>query len=106
MQPDGPVRDRQAQTRSPGLAVAGIVQSIKGLKYLWQRFVWYAGAGIKHANNNLFVMPFADCCRSSRTSTVVPSAVYRVAFLTDILHRASQQVGIGIHQKFVRVIGR
>src|ERR1700686_5438628 len=54
MQPDGPVRNRQAQTRAAGLAVAGIVQPIKGLKYLLQRIVWNARAGIKHANHNFF----------------------------------------------------
>src|ERR1700687_5430749 len=54
MQPDRPVRDREAQTRPPGLPVASIVQPVKGLKYLLQRFVWNARAGIKHANHNFF----------------------------------------------------
>src|SRR5258708_26834239 len=56
MQPDGPVRNRQAQTRAAGLAVASVIQPIKGLKYLLQRFVWNARAGIKHADHNFFAI--------------------------------------------------
>ena len=77
MQPDGPVRNRQPQTRAPGLPVASVVQPVKGLKNLFQRFLGNPRAGIEHANNYLFALFIAATARSrsSRTSTVVPSAV-------------------------------
>ena len=77
MQPDGAVRNRQAQTRAPGLPVASVVEPVKGLKNLFQRFLGNPRAGIEHANHYLiaFSLPATARCRSSRTSTVVPSAV-------------------------------
>src|ERR1019366_9401061 len=56
MQPYRPVRNRQAQTRAPGLPVASVVEPIKGLKDLFQRFLGNARAGIEHANHQLIAM--------------------------------------------------
>ena len=97
MQPDSPIGDRQAQTRSPGLAVAGIVEPVKGLKYLGQRFLWNAWTGIKHANDNFFF--------AIRSPLPLQPNLHRRAFHSiargiphHILHRAAEKVGVGFHQ--------
>ena len=74
MQPDRPVGDRQAQSSPARLAVAGVVEPVKGLKNPLQRLVRNARTRVEHANHDLFATSRIRC-RSSRTSTVVPSAV-------------------------------
>src|SRR5208282_5302327 len=104
VQPDGAIRNRQAQTRAPGLAVAGIVQAIKRLEDLGQRLIGNAGAAIEHANNDFFSI--AVRCRFA-----LQSHLHRCTFGSiargvphHILHRAAEQVGIAVDQKFVRSI--
>jgi len=106
VQPDGPIRNRQAQTRAPGLAVAGIVQSIKRLEYLGQRLVGNAGARIQHANNNFCVVFVAV-----RRRLPLQSHLHRRTFSSiargvpyHILHRAPEQFRIAVHQEFVGVV--
>ena len=106
MQPDRPFGNRQAQPCSAGLAVAGIIQPVKGLENLLQCLIRNPGARILYADNNLFVfatrgpLPLQShlhCRAFGSISRCVPN---------HILNGAAQQVGIGFNQEFVLGIGR
>src|SRR5271154_1630855 len=105
MQPDSPIRDRQSQSRTPGLAVAGIVQPIKGLKYLLQLFVGNARTGIEHAHDDFIraaparLLPLQSHFNRSALSSIPRGVPY------DILDGAAQQVRVGFDQELVGFVG-
>jgi len=99
VQPDGAIRDGEAQARASGVAVAGIIEPVKGLKDLLQRFLGHAGAGIEHANNHLFLairgLAFQLHLHRRTFSSITCGVPH------DVLDRAAEQVGVSFDEKFV-----
>src|SRR5579862_5460247 len=102
MQPDGSIRNRKPQARASGLPVARVVEPVKRLKYLLQRFVWNARPGIQHANDDFVAvrnrLPLQSHLHRSTFGSIPRGVPYY------ILQGAAEEVGIALDQKFILLV--